>query len=57
MLLKFIPAITNSKTDQPYEEMIESLPREVASGVITHQGELTPAFKYIDDLRKAHGKK
>ena len=60
-LLPHVEAIAKSKfVGVAYEDMKKDLPAEIFRAVITANGELTPPFKYIADLRKhttAHLKK
>jgi alpha-aminoadipic semialdehyde synthase len=51
-LLPFIPAIVNSSIDVPFADQI--LPPEIKNAVMTCNGELTPKFKYVEDLRAAN---
>lgn len=51
-LLPFLPAICKSDANTPFEKLKDELPPEIYKAIITCNGELTPRFKYIMDLRK-----
>lgn len=51
-LLQHVEAIAKSRSDIPYEEMKKELPAEIFRAVVTANGELTPPFQYISELRK-----
>lgn len=50
-LIPFAKAVALSNPDLPYAEMTD-LPPEIQNSVICCHGELTPKFKYIEELRK-----
>jgi alpha-aminoadipic semialdehyde synthase len=59
-LVGHVEAIAKSKSRIPYADMAKELPADIYRAVITANGELTPPFQYIAELRKhttAHLKK
>ena len=51
-LLEFIPKLAHSDGSKPFEEQ-DDLPPELKSAMITCHGELTPAYRYINQLRES----
>jgi alpha-aminoadipic semialdehyde synthase len=56
-LLPFLEAVVKSDMAAPMQQQLDLLPPEISRAVITVNGELTPKFKYIFDLRKENEKK
>jgi len=50
-LLPYILDLVKSRIDVPFAEQVEHLPPEIYNAVMTCNGELTPNFKYVADLR------
>uniref|UniRef100_A0A914EBA5 Saccharopine dehydrogenase (NAD(+), L-glutamate-forming) n=1 Tax=Acrobeloides nanus TaxID=290746 RepID=A0A914EBA5_9BILA len=55
LALPFIEDMLNCETDQPFDTL--QCREEVKRAIITSDGELTPNFKYIQDLRAEQGRK
>lgn len=51
-LLPHVEAIAKSRSDIPYADMKAELPADIYRAVVTANGELTPPFQYIAELRK-----
>ena len=47
-LRDFVPAIVTADYSASFQEL--DLPPEIKRAVITHQGELTPAYQYLQTL-------
>jgi len=47
-LLPFIPALATCDFSKPFDEL--NLPPELKRAIITHQGELTPDFEYLNNF-------
>jgi alpha-aminoadipic semialdehyde synthase len=56
MLVPFLPAIAQSNSKLPFEQMSQDLPTPVYKAVVTAHGKLTPPYSYIAELRKANEK-
>lgn len=54
-LMPFVKAVVNSDASKPFEEQTD-LPPEIYKAVICCHGELTPKYKYIDNLRSLREK-
>lgn len=54
-LLPFVEAVVKSDPTKKYEDMTD-LPSEIHGAVIACHGQLTPKFKYIEELRKQNEK-
>jgi len=50
-LVPFTKAVALSNPDASFEEMTD-LPPEIRNALICCHGELTPKFKYIEEMRK-----
>eukprot|EP00347_Sterkiella_histriomuscorum_P023953 403332813 len=50
-LLPFVKQVVNSDPNLPFEEQ-NDLPPEIRNAVICAHGKLTPAYEYIEELRK-----
>jgi len=48
VLCQFIPAIAGADYSAPFEQL--ALPPEIKRAVITHHGELTPSYRYIEQF-------
>jgi len=57
MLLPFLPAAARSKINIPYPEMKKDLPMELYKAIITANGQLTPPYQYIQQLREQYESK
>jgi alpha-aminoadipic semialdehyde synthase len=49
-LMPFVKAIVNSNPNLPFDQQ-DDLPPEIRKAVIVCHGELTPSYKYIEELR------
>jgi alanine dehydrogenase len=54
-LLPFVPAMAKTDYNKSYEDL--KLPHEIKKAVISHNGFLTPEYKYLEKLIKNGGKK
>ena len=50
-LLPFIKAVATSDPDLPFDQMTD-LPNEIRKAIVVCHGQLTPNYRYIDQLRK-----
>lgn len=53
LLLPFVEDMLNCEVDQDFESL--QCREEVKGAIITSDGQLTPNFKYIQDLRNEQG--
>jgi len=51
-LLPFIEAVVKSNPSGSYEDQQKELPPEIFRSMITNNGQLTPKYRYIMDIRK-----
>lgn len=55
-LLPFVQQVSQSDDSKPFDLQKDELPPQIYNAIITCQGELTPNFKYISELRKINEK-
>ena len=55
-LFPFVQQVAMSDNLKPFDQQFDELPSQIYNAIITCQGELTPNFKYISELRKINEK-
>ena len=55
-LLSFVEKVALSDNKKPFDLQKDELPPQIYNAIITCQGELTPNFKYITELRRINEK-
>jgi len=51
-LSRFVPQIAAADYDRPFAEL--DLPPEILAATVTHRGQLTPGFRYLESYLAAH---